>query len=920
MSTGNTFQHGSHSSAKLRRIAKVQFGVWSPDEIRSASVTKAHRENGLTIPEGVTKYETNGPNGRPNFGGVNDPRMGTTENKIRCKTCDGTYTGSATGEKKNDCPGHFGHIDLARPVYHIGFLKEVIFALRCVCFHCSRIMIDKNDFKFKRAMKIRNAQTRLGAMHELCRGKKQCGFAEKEAVQAGFEQIEDGGATAAETSAAFADTGCGGYQPRYTKDGLGIQIEYHKDEATVNQSADRKTYLSAEVVLNILKKITDADALALGFDPRWARPEWLLITCLPVSPPHVRPSVTQGAGMSHDDLTHQYINVIKANNSLNAQMQTGEPPHIIESVEKLLQFKVASLFDNECSKNGMQETQRSGKVLKTIRQRIKGKEGRIRGNLMGKRVDFSARTVITADPILSIDQVGVPRSVAMNLTFPERVTPFNINYLRGLVAKGPTEHPGAKFVIQADGNRLDLRYVRNRNDLTLEYGWIVERHLMDDDPIVFNRQPSLHKMSIMSHKVKVLDWSTFRLNLAVTSPYNADFDGDEMNLHVPQTLTARCEAAELMRVSKLVVSPQSNKPVMGIVQDSLIAVQRMTKRQCFIEKDFFFNILMWVKNWNGQIPNPAIVHPKPLWTGKQVFSLICPPINLKSKNNAFPKGNKPNTLNVYDGEVLIINGNLIHGIIDKKTVGSGEGGIIHTTWVEHGNLQTRDFMDAIQVVVNYWILNISLSIGIADAVGDKDVLIQVGERIEEAKVKVKELVQKGQDSRLKAQPGKSMLESFESMVNTVLNDARQKAGKLVQDALDDTNNVKAMVSAGSKGSDINISQIIACVGQQNVEGKRIAYGFRRRSLPHFRKDDLGPESRGFVANSYLRGLSAQEFYFHAMGGREGLIDTAVKTSTTGYLQRRLVKSMESVMVQYDSTVRNSQGNVVQFLFGEDGEI
>ena len=397
-----------------------------------------------------------------------------------------------------------------------------------------------------------------------------------------------------------------------------------------------------------------------------------------------------------------------------------------------------------------------------------------------------------------------------------------------------------------------------------------------------------------------------------------------MNLHVPQSYTARAEAEQLMQVSKLVVSPQSNEPVMGLCQDSLLAVQRMTKRHTFIEKDLFFNILMWIKTWDGKIPQAAIIKPRPLWTGKQVFSMLCPQINVKKNGNTHPKNDtidEPypfNQLNLRDSECLVVNGTLITGQIDKKTIGGKDGDLIHTTWLEHGPAATRDFMDAVQVVVNYWILNTSFSVGVQDCVGDFQTLKEVRSTIDEAYDKVSDTIRKGQNSELTKQPGRTIIQSFEDAVNKVLTDARNASGQCVSNALTEENNIMSMATAGSKGNLVNISQIIACVGQQNVEGQRLPYGFRQRTLPHFMKDNLGPEARGFVGNSFLTGLTAQEFFFHAMGGREGLIDTAIKTSTTGYLQRRLVKAMESVMVQYDSTVRNSQGMIIQFLYGEDG--
>jgi DNA-directed RNA polymerase II subunit RPB1 len=378
-----------------------------------------------------------------------------------------------------------------------------------------------------------------------------------------------------------------------------------------------------------------------------------------------------------------------------------------------------------------------------------------------------------------------------------------------------------------------------------------------------------------------------------------------------------------MHSPRVIVSGQSNRPVMGIIQDTLLAVQKMTKRSVFIAKDLTFNMLMWVSNWDGKIPIPAILKPQELWTGKQLLSVILPKVNLKSKaSNGPPKDangkTMPNTFNMYDHLVTIQEGELLEGTIDKKTIGSGMGGLIHTAWLDVGHEDTARFMIQVQQLINHWVLQYSFSIGAIDAVADNDTMRQIESTIDKAKRQVQDLVRQGQYGELEIQPGRTMVESFEQLVNKVLNTARDHAGKSAQSSLDENNSVKAMVSAGSKGSFINISQIIACVGQQNVEGKRIPYGFKKRTLPHFSKDDIGSESRGFVENSYLRGLSPQEFFFHAMGGREGLIDTACKTAETGYIQRRLVKAMETVMARYDGTLRTSGGQIVQFLYGEDG--
>ena len=536
---------------------------------------------------------------------------------------------------------------------------------------------------------------------------------------------------------------------------------------------------------------------------------------------------------------------------------------------------------------------------------------------MGKRVDFSARTVITGDPNLSIDEVGVPRSIARNLTFPESVTPYNIERLQEAVRNGPSEHPGAKYVIRDNGERIDLRYSKRGGDIPLQFGYKVERHLVDGDLVIFNRQPSLHKMSMMGHKIRVMPYSTFRLNLSVTSPYNADFDGDEMNLHAPQSYETRAEIQELCMVPKQIISPQKNAPVMGIVQDTLCGIRKFTKRDNFITKPLLMNLLMWLPDWDGVIPTPAILKPVPMWTGKQVVTLLIPRINLIGFHSSHPD-NEDTDISPGDTKVIIEDGDLLAGILCKRTVGSSANGIIHTIMNEHGPELAKGFFNGSQLVVNYWLLQNGFSIGIGDTIADRSTMDTINDTIAQAKREVNKIIDKAQKDTLEVLPGMTIRESFESLVNKELNRARDNAGKSAEKSLKEYNNVKQMVVSGSKGSFINISQMTACVGQQNVEGKRIPFGFKDRTLPHFTKDDHSPESRGFVENSYLRGLTPQEFFFHAMGGREGLIDTAVKTAETGYIQRRLVKALEDVMVNYDGTVRNSLGDVVQFAYGEDG--
>lgn len=708
--------------------------------------------------------------------------------------------------------------------------------------------------------------------------------------------------------------GCGNVQPQVRQAALQLKAAY---EVAQEDGPKRKETvpITPEMAHGIMRRISERDLKNIGLNGDYARPEWMVITVLPVPPPPVRPSISMdgtGTGMrNEDDLTYKLGDIIRANGNVKQAIREGSPQHIARDFEDLLQYHVATYMDNDIA-GQPRALQKSGRPVKSIRARLKGKEGRLRGNLMGKRVDFSARTVITGDANLSLHEVGVPRSIARTLTYPETVTPYNIGRLHQLVENGPNEHPGAKYVIRSDGTRIDLRHHRRAAQISLEYGWKVERHLIDGDYIIFNRQPSLHKESMMGHRVRVMPYSTFRLNLSVTSPYNADFDGDEMNLHVPQSEETRAEIKELCLVPNNIVSPQKNGPLMGIVQDSLAGVYKLCRRDTFLDKELVMNLMLWVPNWDGVIPQPAILKPRPRWTGKQIISMVIP-----KEISLFAPEDKSD-IPLKDTGLLIQSGELMYGLMKKKSVGAAAGGIIHLCYNELGPDGAMAFLNGVQQVVTYWLLQNGHSIGIGDTVPDKQTIEKVQVHIDTKKAEVAKLTAQATANELEALPGMNVRATFENKVSMALNQARDLAGTTTQKSLKDSNNAVTMAESGSKGSSINISQMSALVGQQIVEGKRIPFGFKYRTLPHFTKDDYSPEARGFVENSYLRGLTPSEFFFHAMAGREGLIDTAVKTAETGYIQRRLVKALEDLSARYDGTVRNSLGDIIQFLYGEDG--
>ncbi|KAH6692661.1 DNA-directed RNA polymerase II subunit RPB1 [Plectosphaerella plurivora] len=880
----------THSSAPLKTIEEIQFGMLSPDEIKAMSVCH------ILYPETMDETRT-----KPRDGGLNDPFLGSIDRQFKCKTC---------GQSMGECPGHFGHIELAKPVYHPGFIKKVKKVLEIVCLNCSKVLADRSDPEFLQAVHTRDPKLRFNRIWNICKKKKRC---ENETPEDKPDAQEIPGILKA---AAVNHGGCGNVHPNIRHKALSLLAVHEiKDEETKKKDK-KEDVITPEIAYNVLRRISDDDLRDMGLNLDYARPEWMIVTVLPVPPPPVRPSISMdgtGQGMrNEDDLTYKLGDIIRANSNVKQAIREGSPAHIARDFEQLLQYHVATYMDNDIA-GQPRALQKSGRPVKAIRARLKGKEGRLRGNLMGKRVDFSARTVITGDANLSLDEVGVPRSIARTLTYPETVTPYNIGKLHELVENGPNEHPGAKYVIRTDGTRIDLRHHRRAGQISLEYGWKVERHLMTGDYIIFNRQPSLHKESMMGHRVRVMPYSTFRLNLSVTSPYNADFDGDEMNLHVPQSEETRAEIKELCMVPINIVSPQRNGPLMGIVQDTLAGAYKVCRRDVFLSKEEVMNIMLWVPNWDGIIPPPAIIRPVIRWTGKQIMSLAIPDI---VSLHHMPDSKEENPLK--DEGVLIQSGQLMYGLLTKKIIGAASGGIVHIVYNEHGPYAAMRFLNGVQQVVNYWLLQNGHSIGIGDTIPDTDTIAKVQEHIDEQKAEVARLTKMATNNELEPSPGMNIRETFESKVSRALNTARDKAGTTTQKSLKDINNAVTMALSGSKGSSINISQMTALVGQQIVEGKRIPFGFKYRTLPHFTKDDYSPESRGFVENSYLRGLTPSEFFFHAMAGREGLIDTAVKTAETGYIQRRLVKALEDVSVKYDGTVRNSLGDILQFLYGEDG--
>ncbi|MCA9812087.1 MAG: DNA-directed RNA polymerase subunit A' [Nitrosarchaeum sp.] len=846
----------------IKSIDGIRFSIWSPTEIRKYSVAE------------ITAPETYDEDGMPVQGGLMDGRLGTLEPGQKCLTCGNTAA---------RCPGHFGHIELAEPVLHIAFIDNIYKLLQSTCRSCARLKVPQEDLnEFKKIREKRAAYTVISQKRipeqiiEKAKKAKECPH-------------------------------CGKTQ---------YELIFTKPTIFVEKTEIGEHRLLPITIRERFSQITNEDLDLLSYDSVTARPEWFILQALPVPPVTVRPSIILETGIrSEDDLTHKMVDIIRVNQRLKESKEAGTPPLIVQDLVDLLQYHTTTYFDNEVS--GIpQAHHRSGRPLKTLTQRLKGKEGRFRGSLSGKRVDFSSRTVISPDPNLDLSEVGVPETVAMKLTIPEIVTEWNIERMRKLVINGPSKFPGVNYIVRPDGVKIRLDFVEDRSIIaeTLEIGYLVERHLADGDIVMFNRQPSLHQMSIMAHYVRVLPGKTFRLHPSVCPPYNADFDGDEMNLHVPQSEEARAEAILLMRVQDQLISPRYGGPIIGALRDFVTGAYLLTKDDTTLTIQEFSNLAM-LGGYTGPLPKPVAKTKDGLaYTGKQLFSLFLPKDFNYVITSKWSKGTKG-----AQKDVVIKNGELISGVIDKASIGAEEPeSVLHRIAKDYGNAVGKNFLNSILIMVKQFITHYGFSYGYADLeVPEKDKQ-KILDDIQETYGVIADLTSQYEKGTLKLTRGMKPEEALEAYIVNELGKARDKAGSTADQSLDQENAGRIMATTGARGSALNIGQMAGALGQQSRRGNRLHEGYNNRALPHYQEHDNNPDAHGFVKSNYREGLSALEFFFHAMGGREGLVDTAVRTQQSGYMQRRLINALEHIRLEYDGTVRDPHGHIIQFLYGEDG--
>ncbi|MBI4162392.1 MAG: DNA-directed RNA polymerase subunit A' [Candidatus Aenigmarchaeota archaeon] len=813
----------------MANLEGLEFGFLSPKMIKDMAAVK------------IEQAELYDPDGYPIDGGLTDLHLGVVDPGLRCRTCGGTI---------GQCLGHFGFLELIKPVVHPLFGKKIYMILTSICRECSRPLAPDDELK-----KMKNALT------ELYKSKKKtcphCGAKQKD-------------------------------------------LEFQKPTSY----REGKIELTSEEVRQRLERMTDDD-VAL-FKIKGSRPEWFVLTILPVPPVTVRPSITLETGeRSEDDLTHKLVDVVRINERLKKNLEIGAPDFIIADIWELLQYHVSTLMNNEIS-TLPPARHRSGRVLKTLVQRLSKKEGRFRGNLSGKRVNFSARTVISPDPQIQINEVGVPQEIANELTVPIKVNKNNIEQLKELVSNGPTANAGANYVVRPDGIRKKItdenkEVIKNEIDI----GYVVERHLMDGDITIMNRQPSLHRMSMMAHRARIMPGRTLRINLAVTIPYNADFDGDEMNLHIPQTEEAQTEAEMLILVENNIRSPRYGLPIIACKHDHISGSYFLTRKDNKLTPKEAAKLFLSVGIEDFPI--------KESYTGKEIFSAILPKglnIEFKGEHYEYDDGTS-------DDNIVIKDGVLKSGVIDDEALAEKKGALIDAIEKKFGPTATIKFIDKATRLALEMITMRGFSIAISDMDITEKSKKRVEKTVEDYVIEADNLVKAYYSNKLELIPG---LTPEMSLENRIL-----QLGGMTSNTISDIikkdipfNSAVTMAKTGARGSFVNLTQMCGIVGQESIGGERIHRGYIGRTLTHFKHGDLGLKACGFVGNGYKKGLDPFEFFFDAMNSRENLMDKSLHTRHSGYMERRLINALQDLRVEYDGTVRDSKGHIIQFVAGEDG--
>uniref|UniRef100_A0A665TS73 DNA-directed RNA polymerase subunit n=1 Tax=Echeneis naucrates TaxID=173247 RepID=A0A665TS73_ECHNA len=936
-----------------RRLQGMSFGMYSAEEIRKLSV------------KAITNFRFLDAVGNVAPNSLYDLALGPPDNKEVCSTCCQDF---------NNCPGHFGHVELPLPVYNPLFFDKLYLLIRGSCLACHMLTCPRAAIHLL-----------LNQLHLLDHGAMQEVYhIEQVLSQVGLQLL-----WTPNLSVPYG-------RNSLINDFWRIHMKTRKcpwstfiQYCTSLSVSPPSPGFFLKCLFSGLDEVTASKEGERGFYP-----DLFFLELLVVPPSRYRPINRLGDQMFTNGQTVNMQAVMKdcgiirkllaliagekhpqeeevgysAPGQTDQSFLSGIPGHTL--TDKLynvwirLQSHVNIVFDSDMDKLMTEK-------YPGIRQILEKKEGLFRKHMMGKRVDYAARSVICPDMYIGTNEIGIPMVFATKLTYPQPVTPWNVKELRQAVLNGPNVHPGASTVINEDGRKTILsasnftqREAVAKQLLTPCPGphkmpmKIVNRHIKNGDVLLLNRQPTLHRPSIQAHSARILPGEkVLRLHYANCKAYNADFDGDEMNAHFPQSELGRAEAYTLVSTDQQYLVPKDGKPLAGLIQDHMVSGTRMTIRSCFFTRNQYTELVfrgLTDKPGRVKLLPPAILRPQQLWTGKQVVSTLllnvipetAVPLNLVGKSKIPSKawiqvspraapGYRPDSM--CDSQVVIRQGELLVGVLDKAHYGSSAYGLVHCCYELYGGETSGKLLSCLaRLFTAYLQLYRGFTLGVEDilvkpgANKKRKKIIQeslkIGSRALQAafnlpsNVAQTEAKSRWQDAHLNPDQRDFSIadHKFKEVANQVNNDINKVCMPVGLHTSFPDNNLQLMVQSGAKGSTVNTMQISCLLGQIELEGRRPPLMPSGKSLPCFQPYDPAPGAGGFVSGRFLTGIKPQEFFFHCMAGREGLVDTAVKTSRSGYLQRCVIKHLEGLVVQYDLTVRDSDGSVVQFLYGEDG--
>jgi DNA-directed RNA polymerase beta' subunit len=768
------------------------------------------------------------------YGALYDKRMGAINSLVDepCMTCQWPA---------QSCPGHFGFLRLPFPILHPLYLKQIMTFLKIFCNSCFNLLYDIDNLQLLNIYKYKG-YTR-------------------------FSKIVD---YSIKCNVCFH---CKYTQPKIS----GVDGNIMK----LLETGGRVQYTIPEIK-HIFYSIPNDQVVLCGLNPDLVHPKSLIMTCLPILPPQSRPRICIDGVVCDDDITVQYSDIMKKMVKID--------PNNPDEVAKIA-LKIKTIFDNSQNK----VKQANGRVFKGIKERISGKDGIVRMNLLGKRVNQSARTVIGPDSTLKLGEVGVPFDMAKHLTVPENVTQYNIEEIRKLIADGSIHQ------MVRDELRTNIQITQ----VPIQVGDIIERNLRNGDRVILNRQPTLHIGSIIANKVVLLPGKNLRMPLSICKSLNADFDGDESNIHVIGTLQGINELETLASVGGNFMNPQNSTTNFNIIQDSLLAMYKMTQGFRPISNELYSNILMHTElfeivpekfKWIERVYiENGLAFSRGRHDGKMMFSLLL-----------------PHDFNYCCDDIKIAHGVLYSGTLVKKHLSGGQGSILFLLYKLYNVRTALDFLDGVQFISNEYFKWFSFSVGIGDCMPYKT-------------DEIKTVIERGMMESEEIERVIENPEIREAMVNSALTSASNIGMKIARDCMG-TNNFIDTITSGSKGSLFNIVQITSLLGQQCIDSSRMKpkmYG--KRTMPYYQKENGEKEtlfdkyeSRGFVSSSFINGLNPKEFFLHACTGREGVINTSMKTASSGYSTRRLIKIAEDAVVQHDDTVRSPDGAIYQWAYGYDG--